>query len=1208
MEDDAEVLDWGHEDDEQTAQHGPEDAEDAVSLGGDEDDMQDYYSYQAAEQEVAAQLPNSYSTSHGKRESYGSKQSAAPPRDPDSPHLRRSQSVGKLTHALPPKPVLSVAPVHPSPAQASTLASSMIQREPRTNGLGMPVSGSNHDALPPDWELRQARSGGGEQYYYNTKTHESTWTQPVSGKSSPAKDKERGVSRGREGVSPSRRVISPERRTGRKESKRAADDLSYEDRHYRPAAAPGGAGGTELSDRRDGRTAHSPVQAAYADSYTAGRAPSPRPLPERRRTRSLSPPARRDYRSEERSGRSRREQTPPRAQERDLADVRRGNHSSRISMDLDPPPRHSRARGRQDRMDFDVSPRNASLDREQTNRRGPNDWSAPRTRSPPPHLRVPSPPGARRFSRGSSPGSSQASIPPPPASRQRAWPERPPILPRPSSPRGFNDYPPVDSVPQRRGREADSMDPSYGYDTKRRRVDDQRDDDLPPRRGSAIDALPPHGLPARPQTGFSSPVQDERPRKRVPLPPQSARFREARHAPVQELLPPPTPAAEGSRRGYVDIPPRGPREDDVPMRYVDVPTDAPPPRRQGPLTIGEVEYDGRGRPPPIRPALTSRPGSRFDDLPSQGPRDYAPEPMDVDRPASLPSQRGFDGPSRPSSSMYADRMGDVPGDAPRGPRAMAGGREPMGHVPSQRFPPLETQGLPPPPPSHASSWNIGSPSTPRGGHRTVSRPILEVNPTKEPSFGPPPPKSISGTNLVPIGNRKIPPMHEPDGTLPLQDRLPPANTLAAPRIGPGRGRDYPLSPDPPFGSPERSAVPLDDSRLGIRRPSVSSAGRVDSGVERLPARPVEDRPPLLSRPRGDSYSERKDRGPRVSRFGPEHAQPSAPIPPDTQPRIWMTREESAQLEMHSKDTKKVELMHKLPERPARTEPDSWRTTDGANPPTRSNGNHNARGDKEPVRESTRSATGPGSVGPGRQSDFGLSDPPGGRKSPVDVRPRGRRPSLEDRLGPLYNDRHASLAPPPASLPPRPVNRDVYIEPTRHSDYRDVRNEAPVREDDASAWDRPGVEPSRDVSPANSATRIHPDRVRLLHTAPAPQPLEEPVKTSKPVRIRRPPPMTKASPEESPVADRLLPDEVAGRSSLLDRLSLNDAAPIAPETSTASLRERVDLSSKQPGLQGGDSHGDFVMDTDMEGGDASRSKGGRRRGSRPKRGRRSGYPA
>ncbi|KAH9912740.1 uncharacterized protein B0H18DRAFT_229032 [Fomitopsis serialis] len=223
IEDDAEVLDWGHEDDKQTAQHGPEDVEDAVSLGGDEDDMQDCYPYQATEQEVAAQPPILIrrlmaSENRMARSSWGatSQSGFAPP---------ATFSVCRQAHSCTsPEPALSVAPVHPSPAQASTLASSMIQREPRTNDLGMPVSGSNHDALPSDWELRQARSGGGEQYY-NTKTHESTWTQPVSGKSSPAKDKERGVSRGREGVSPSRRVILPERRMRHKESKRAAHDL-----------------------------------------------------------------------------------------------------------------------------------------------------------------------------------------------------------------------------------------------------------------------------------------------------------------------------------------------------------------------------------------------------------------------------------------------------------------------------------------------------------------------------------------------------------------------------------------------------------------------------------------------------------------------------------------------------------------------------------------------------------------------------------------------------------------------------------------------------------------------------------------------------------------------------------------------------------------------------------------------------------------------
>lgn len=376
MEEDTEVLDWGHEDDEQTAQRGPDDAEDAVSLGGDEDD---YYPYPASEQEATkteTQFSHSHSTPQVKRDSVVSRQSVAPQREADSPQLRRSQSLGKFTHALPPKPVVSVAPVHPSPAQASTLASSMIQRERRANGHGKPNSGGQHDALPPDWELRQARSGGGEHYYYNSRTHESTWTRPVSGKSSPAKD---SASRGREGISPpSRSGDSPEQRTSRKEPKRSVDDLSYEDRHYRPAgSAPVVAESVVVSDQRAPR---SPVQAAFAEPYEAGRAPSPRALPERRRTRSLSP-LRRGYPN---SARARRDPSP----ERDL-EGRHGNYVSRLSPEPPSLHRHSRARGRQDRMDVDVSPRNTTLDREPANRRGPNDWSAPSTLSASSHLSSP---------------------------------------------------------------------------------------------------------------------------------------------------------------------------------------------------------------------------------------------------------------------------------------------------------------------------------------------------------------------------------------------------------------------------------------------------------------------------------------------------------------------------------------------------------------------------------------------------------------------------------------------------------------------------------------------------------------------------------------------------------------------------------------------------------------------------------------------------
>ena len=208
---------------------------------------------------------------------------------------------------------------------------------------------------------------------------------------------------------------------------------------------------------------------------------------------------------------------------------------------------------------------------------------------------------------------------------------------------------------------------------------------------------------------------DVGPRRRAPLPPHSARFREARHVPAQESPAPPSTAPDGGRRAFADQPSRPLRDDDVPMRYVDVSTD-PPFRRQGPSSVDEPDFDIRGRPPPVRLAEQSRPGSRFDQ-PMQGPRDYGREPMDIDRPSSLPPHRGFDGPPRPAPAMYIDQAGDVLGDAPRGPRAMA--REPVTNAASLR---PETQAPLPPP----TTWGVGIPPVPRGGQRPPPRSTIEV--------------------------------------------------------------------------------------------------------------------------------------------------------------------------------------------------------------------------------------------------------------------------------------------------------------------------------------------------------------------------------------------------------------------------------------------------------------------------------------------------
>lgn len=430
MEEDTEVLDWGHEDDEQTAQRSSgdgrdnwrdrEDAEDAVSLGGDEDDMQNFYAYQVNEQDASkgqASTLKSSSTAQTQiqpskrdlqREASSGSVSQKPPasqsQESDSTQLGRSQSFGKLTHALPPKPVVSVDPyIHPSPATTSTLASSMVQRERRTNGFKS-ASGGNGGDLPADWEIRVPRSGGSEHYYYNVKTHESTWTRPgpVSGKSSPSKDTESGSMQARDGRSPARngtsnkvRASSSERRataeSARNEAKRKASpggELSYEDRHYRP----GGAAGPE---ERGGS-----VQPLFADaSHAAPRPPSPKNFSDRRRSRSPSPPARREHELQDRPARPHREPIPVRSpidngmwregaraarehpQSRQASVPERG-WGARTSMVPDAAPllpREERPRGRQPRSNFDLSSQHVPLSKEQSIRHDVHEWPASST-------------------------------------------------------------------------------------------------------------------------------------------------------------------------------------------------------------------------------------------------------------------------------------------------------------------------------------------------------------------------------------------------------------------------------------------------------------------------------------------------------------------------------------------------------------------------------------------------------------------------------------------------------------------------------------------------------------------------------------------------------------------------------------------------------------------------------------------------------------
>lgn len=286
MEDDTEVLDWGHEEELAVAVHASEkrsfdidDAEDAVSLGGDEED--EFLTYQSR---VPQDTPQPQKNIRQPRQD-------PPEARSESPHTLQQEeertgsgdqsllSARTLVHALPPKPVVStvpfVHPSHPSIIEATAMAS-RAERDKR-NGAASVYDYT--DSLPPGWEVKYPRNGRGV-YYYNIHTQESTWTRPAA----PSPREKRGERSDRRD-DPLDKSLSTRNgdslipRVGRTEG----GDMSYDDRHYRPGE----------SGRREERPVRSSqrIDSYVPDSYSPRNSrPSPSP---RARERDLTPPSRR---------------------------------------------------------------------------------------------------------------------------------------------------------------------------------------------------------------------------------------------------------------------------------------------------------------------------------------------------------------------------------------------------------------------------------------------------------------------------------------------------------------------------------------------------------------------------------------------------------------------------------------------------------------------------------------------------------------------------------------------------------------------------------------------------------------------------------------------------------------------------------------------------------------------------------------------------
>ena len=248
VEEETEVLDWGNEEEDQDfAGRGliAEDAEDAVSLGGDEDD--EFLTYQTRVSQGTTQHVQSPSTTEKQQNPSGvdardkalecdrSKTPTKPPQEaPEpTPALNRQLSFGKLTHALPPKPVVSsvpfVHPSHPSIIEATAMAA-RLDLDKKNGSVSKPATYESGDALPLDWEVRHPRNGRGV-YYYNSLTKESTWTRPGSSTSARDRRNSRIADDTRDMAPISKTDVSLTSRVGRPD---ADAILSYDDRHYRP--------------------------------------------------------------------------------------------------------------------------------------------------------------------------------------------------------------------------------------------------------------------------------------------------------------------------------------------------------------------------------------------------------------------------------------------------------------------------------------------------------------------------------------------------------------------------------------------------------------------------------------------------------------------------------------------------------------------------------------------------------------------------------------------------------------------------------------------------------------------------------------------------------------------------------------------------------------------------------------------------------------
>ena len=223
MNDDHEV-DWGNDEDDimpsrpyfdsvgmDHTSGGVEtdDVEDAVSLGGDEEEEFAAYGARSNEQNTPS---DKFQTNHSKRGARRRSVSVGrTPRSqvqpaplPPSPQPEARQP--PLTHALPPKPVVSSS-IRPPPSTTAASPMSLPRKERRTNGNNGNTTKKSDDASLSDKETKISRTAGRESRHRDSNADESSWTRPgpnATDSQPPHRDRARGV-KDRDGLPPLRR-------------------------------------------------------------------------------------------------------------------------------------------------------------------------------------------------------------------------------------------------------------------------------------------------------------------------------------------------------------------------------------------------------------------------------------------------------------------------------------------------------------------------------------------------------------------------------------------------------------------------------------------------------------------------------------------------------------------------------------------------------------------------------------------------------------------------------------------------------------------------------------------------------------------------------------------------------------------------------------------------------------------------------------------